>query len=112
MGELLHWRSNLRKCNGHSIRKEDKLLQVQTADMYSDAGEHMMGGFQFEGEHIVQGSVFKQYFSEEESRMSSTFRELRAIEEGIRIRGSSSGGTGSGGGVTIGQPPRSSPWAA
>ena len=87
VGELLHWRNNLRKCNGHSMRKEDKVLQVQTADMYSDAGEHMMGGVQFRGEHIVQGSVFKQYFSEEESRMSSTFRELRAIEEGIRIRG-------------------------
>ena len=84
---MLHWRNNIGKCNGHIMRKEDKVLQVQTTDMYSDAGEHMMGGAQFRGEHIVKGSVFKQYFSEEESRMSSTFRELRAFEKGIRIKG-------------------------
>jgi hypothetical protein len=85
--ELLFWRNNLESCNGRSMRVEDKVLQVQSADMYSDAGEHMMGGVQLEGEHIVQGSVFKQCFLEEDSRRSSTFRELRAIEEGIRIRG-------------------------
>ena len=47
--ELLFWRNNLRSCNGHSMRKEDKVLQVQSADMFSDAGEHMMGGVQFRG---------------------------------------------------------------
>ena len=41
--ELLFWRNNLRRCNGHSMRKEDRVLQVQTTDMYSEAGEFMMG---------------------------------------------------------------------
>ena len=93
------------------MRKEDKVLQVQSTDLFSDAGEHMMGGVQFEGKHIAQGSVFKQYFSEEESRMLGTFRELRAIEEGIRIREEQFRGHRIRWGVTIGQPPRSSPWA-
>ena len=35
----------------------------------------------------MEGSVFKQYFSEQERGMSSTYRELRAIEDGIKIRG-------------------------
>ena len=26
--ELLYWRKNLRKCNGHSMSKEDKVLKV------------------------------------------------------------------------------------
>ena len=85
--ELLFWRNNARRCNGYRMRKEDRVLSLQTADMYSDAGEHMMGGAQFKDEHIVEGSAFKQYFSEQERGMSSTFRELRAIKDGIRIRG-------------------------
>ena len=36
--ELLFWRNNLKSCNGHSMRKEDKVLRVQSADMHSDAG--------------------------------------------------------------------------
>ena len=66
------------------MRKEDKVLQVQSVDTYSDTGKYVMGGIKLEGKHIVQGSVFKQYFTEEESRMSSTYRELR---EGIMLRG-------------------------
>ena len=31
--------------------------------------------------------MYKQYFTEEESRGSSTYRELRAIEEGIKMKG-------------------------
>lgn len=85
--ELLFWRNNLERCNGHSMRREDKVLQVQTTDMYSDAGEFMMGGAQFRGEHVVLESMYKQYFTEEESKGSSTYRELRAIEEGIKMRG-------------------------
>ena len=56
---MLFWRNNMRRCNGHRMRKEDRVLSLQTADMYSDAGEHMMGGVQFRGEHIVEGSAFK-----------------------------------------------------
>ena len=85
--ELLFWRNNASMCNGHRMRKEDKVLELKTVDMYSDAGKHMMGGAQFRGVHIVEGSAFKQHFSEQESEMSSNFRELRAIEEGVRIKG-------------------------
>ena len=58
-----------------------------SADMFSDAGEHMMGGAQFKEGLLVQGSAYKEYFGEKERSMSSTYRELRAIEQGLRLRG-------------------------
>ena len=47
--ELYFWKDNLMSLNGHRMRKEDRVIKVLTAEMYSDAGVHMMGGAQFIG---------------------------------------------------------------
>ena len=67
--------------------REDRVMSMLSADMFSDAGEHMMGGAQFKEGLLVQGSAYKEYFGEKERGMSSTYRELRAIEQGLRLRG-------------------------
>ena len=38
---------------------------------------------------MLAGSRYKQHLTEEESQKSSTYRELRGIEEGLRVRGES-----------------------
>ena len=86
--ELAFWRDNLSRLNGHLMRKEDRVLSVTSIEMYSDASAYLLGGAQFRGETEVQGTRYQACLSEEEVVRSSTYRELRAIEEGLRVRGS------------------------
>ena len=51
--------------------------------MFSDASDKQVGGARFDGEKVAWDTVFKVVLAEEERKKSSTFRELRGIEEGI-----------------------------
>ena len=85
--ELRFWMRNMRGLNGHRMRKEDKVWHVNTVEMFSDAGEYFLGGAEFEGLERVRDSEFKAYLDEGEQGKSSTYRELRGIEEGLKARG-------------------------
>jgi hypothetical protein len=52
--------------------------------LYSDAGGNMAGGCMIINKRVCEDTVFKINFSEEEVFMSSTYRELRGIEEGMK----------------------------
>ena len=58
-------------------------------DMFSDASDFQLAGARFEGEQVCWDTRFKVSLSEKERGASSTFRELRAIEEGLRAHGNS-----------------------
>ena len=58
-------------------------------DMFSDASDFQLAGARFEGEQVCWDTRFKVSLSEKEKGLSSTFRELRAIEEGLRAHGGS-----------------------
>ena len=85
--ELRFWLQNMRGLNGNRMRKEDRVWNVSTAEMYSDAGEYLMGGAEFEGKERVGDSEFKAYLEEWELGKSSAYRELRGIEEGLKAKG-------------------------
>ena len=87
--ELKFWKQNLGSLNGFRMRKEDKVMVLRRAEMFSDASEYLLGGAQFKGKELVPGSSYQAALSELEWAESSTYRELRAIEEGIRVRGES-----------------------
>ena len=58
-------------------------------DMFSDTSDFQLAGARFEGEQVCWDTRFKVLLSEKEKRASRFFRELRAIEEGLRAHGSS-----------------------
>ena len=60
-------------------------MVVQLRMLYSDAGGNMAGGFMIVNNKVCEDTVFQINLSEEESGMGFTFRELRGIEEGIRV---------------------------
>jgi hypothetical protein len=84
LAELRFWRENLRALNGQKIRREAGVQVVQPKMLYSDAGGHMAGGCMIVNRRVCHDTVFKISLSEEEVFMSSTYRELRGIEEGMR----------------------------
>ena len=55
--------------------------------MFSDVSDRQVGGAGFDGEKVAWDTVFKVVLAEEERKRSSTFRELRGIEEGILANG-------------------------
>ena len=85
--ELAFWAENLRTINGFRMRKQDRVVEVVTREMYSDASDFFMAGAEFCGLEKKEGSSYQTCFNEEEREESSTFRELRAIEEGLKVRG-------------------------
>ena len=86
--ELLFWRQNIVVVNGHIMRKEDKVISTETREMFSDASEFLLGGAQFSGDTEVLGTRYQACLLGSEVGMSSTYRELRAVEEGLKLRGS------------------------
>ena len=87
--ELSFWEKNLFSLNGNRIRKEDKVVTMKTKDIYSDAGEFLVGGAEFIGEKVKEETMFKQHLGEDDIVRSSTYRELRGVEEGLEARGES-----------------------
>ena len=57
--------------------------------MFSDSSDFQLAGARFDGEQVCWDTRFKVSLSEKEKGASSTFRELRAIEEGFRAHGNS-----------------------
>ena len=55
--------------------------------MFSDASDFQLAGARFEGEQVCWDMRFKVLLSKKERGASSNFRELRAIEEGLRAHG-------------------------
>ena len=57
--------------------------------MFPDASDFQLARARFEGEQVCWDMRFKVSLTEKEKGASSTYRELRAIEEGLRVHGSS-----------------------
>ena len=51
--------------------------------------DFQLAGARFEGEEVCWDTRFKVSLTERERGASSTFRELRVIEEGLRAHGDS-----------------------
>ena len=85
--ELKFWEQRLRGLNGHIMRKNDKVDQVATRDMYSDASDYLLAGAEFVGKTKKTETEYQACLEEDEIGTSSTYRELRAIEEGLKVRG-------------------------
>ena len=67
----------------------DKVIYCRDGqvEMFSDVSDLQVGGARFYGEKVAWDTVFKAVLAEEERKKSSTFRELRGIEEGILANG-------------------------
>ena len=84
LAELRFWKENLRKLNGQKIRREAGVQVVCPRMLYSDAGGNMAVGCMIVNKKVCDDSVFQINLSEEEVFKSSTYRELRGIEEGMK----------------------------
>ena len=84
LAELRFWKENLRKLNGQKIRREAGVQVVRPRMLYSDAGGNMAGGCMIVKKKVCEDTVFQINLSEEEAFKSSTYRELRGIEEGMK----------------------------
>ena len=89
--EIEFWRKNLRSLNCWRMHDSEEVVYFKEGcvDMFSDASDFQLAGARFEGEQVCWDTRFKVSLSEKEKGASSTFRELRAIEEGLRAHGSS-----------------------
>ena len=85
--ELLFWEQRLRDLNGYVMRKRDRVEQVSTRHMFSDASEFLLAGAEFVGETRKKDSEYQACLIGDELGTSSTYRELRAIEEGLKVHG-------------------------
>ena len=85
--ELRFWRLNMKRLNGQMIRKTPGVKVMRPRELYSDAGGFMAGGGRVENKKVFKDTVFQVHLTPEEVEESSTFRELRGIEEGVRAVG-------------------------
>ena len=88
LSEVRFWVKNLRELNGQRIRREAGVQVLQPRMLYSDAGGHMAGGCMIVNKEVMPDSVFQVNLAEDEVGKSSTYRELRGIEEGFKALGS------------------------
>ena len=84
--ELKFWRDKVETVNGQVIRHEPGVVKADSFG-FSDAGGHQIGGVLYGRDKTEILKEFKIQFSEEEKKMSSTYRELRGIEEGLKMAG-------------------------
>ena len=61
--------------------------KVGVVDMFSDASDFQLAGTKFEEEQVCWDTRFKVSLTEGEKGLSSTYRELRDIEECLRANG-------------------------
>ena len=87
--ELRFWKCNLRKLNGWIMRVSEDVTYCKRdrVCMFSDTSDFQLAGAQIEDGEVNWNTRFKVALSEAEKSASSTFRELRAIEEGLRSQG-------------------------
>ena len=82
--EMEYWRRSMRRINGHPIRHRPGVKVVRPKMLYSDAGGCLAGGGQIENRKVYDNMVFQTNLTEEEMKASSTYRELRGVEEGLK----------------------------
>ena len=89
--EIRFWKENIRELNGWRMRNLEEVVYCKkgSVSMFSDASEIQVGGARIEGNRVCWDTVFKVSLTEEERAGSSTYRELRGIEEGLRANGRS-----------------------
>ena len=89
VGELEFWRQNLRELNGWKMRGLEDVTYCKEGcvNMFSDASDFQLAGAQIEDGEVSWDTRFKVALTEEERSASSTFRELRGIEEGLKSQG-------------------------
>ena len=89
VNEVSFWMKNLRKLNGWRMWGSEEIVYCKAGvvDMFSDASDFQLAGAKFEEEQVCWDTRFKVSLTEGEKSSSSTFRELRAIEEGLRAHG-------------------------
>ena len=85
VSELEFWRENLRRLNGWPMRGSEDVLYCKdgSINMFSDVSEVQLAGARIEGGKVSWDSRFKASLTEGELGSSSTYRELRAIKEGL-----------------------------
>ena len=91
--ELRFWAENLDSVDGQLIRKTASVENVKSSQVFSDAGGKLLGGALYVKGHERKSARFQVSFSTEEQKKSSTWRELRGIEEGIQALGEQLRGT-------------------
>ena len=85
MSENAEYVSNCRKFN---VDSEDVVnCKEGCVSILSDAFNVQVAGSRIESEEVCWDTVFKVASSEEERVVSSTHRELREIEEGLKTYG-------------------------
>ena len=89
--EIVFWRNNLRSLNGWRMHDMEDVVYCKEGrvDMFLDVSDFQLAGARFEGQEVCWDTRFKVSLMERERVASSTFRELRAIEEGLRAHGES-----------------------
>ena len=82
----MFWRKNLREMNGWNMTDSEDVVYCKEGcvNMFLDASNVQVAGARIESEEVCWDTVFKVVLSEKERVASSTFRELRGIEEGLK----------------------------
>ena len=78
------WVFNIERLNGQPIRRAATVLKYY-AYGYSDAGGFQLGGFMVDKHGSEINQRYKVPLTEDEVKRSSTLRELRSIDEGLRL---------------------------
>ena len=91
--EIVLWRKNIRSLDGSRMHDAKDVVYCKEGciNMFLDASNFQLAGARFEGE-VCWDTRFKVSLPDREREGSSTFMELRAIEEGLRAHGDSLGG--------------------
>ena len=89
VAEWRFWEKNLRNLNGWTMRISEDVSYCKegVVSMFSDASEFQLAGARIEDGKVSWDTRFKMALREDERKTSSTFRELRGIEEGLRLQG-------------------------
>ena len=85
----MFWRKNLRDLNGWNMRDLEDVVYCNEGcvNMFLDVSNVQAAGAGIKGVKVCWDTVFKVALSEKERVASSTFRELRGIEEGLKTHG-------------------------
>ena len=89
--EIMFWRKNLRSLNRWNMRDSEDVVYYKEGcvNMFSYASNVQVAGARIESKEVCWDTVLKVALSEKERVVSSTFSELRGIEEGFKVLGSS-----------------------
>ena len=87
--EVVFWRKNISDLNGWNRRDLEDIVYCKEGcvNTFSDASNEEVAGAKIESEEVCRDTVFKVVLSEEDRVGSSTFGELRGIEEDLKTHG-------------------------